>query len=94
MRTREQIEERKMTKRLWFKHAALRDYLSTKEKEDIWTYGIYAIAQIDRVIKSMCDLKIHRCLPCYNKLLEGNIIDWLYELQDDIKRYMVKQIYK
>lgn len=83
-----------MTKRLWFKHAALRDYLSTKEKEDIWTYGIYAIAQIDRVIKSMCDLKIHRCLPCYNKLLEGNIIDWLYELQDDIKRYMVKQIYK
>ncbi len=92
MKTREELEMWKADMRARFVFI-LKDLLNTKEKQDIWKYWIYAIWQIDRLIKSMCDLKLHKCLnPHGLSAYTADTVDSLYTLQWVIEQYIHENI--
>ena len=94
MKTREELEMWKADMHARFRFI-LKDLLNTKEKQDIWKYWIYAIWQIDRLIKSMCDLKLHKCLnPHGLSEYTADTVDSLYTLQWVIEQYIHENILK
>lgn len=92
MKTREELEMWKADMRARFIFI-LKDLLNTKEKQDIWKYWIYAIWQIDRLIKAMCDLKLHKCLnPHELSAYTADTVDSLYTLQWVIEQFIHENI--